>query len=210
MFVDYATLEQMLMRLFEIDETQRAALRGRFKYVRPRLLDTESIGRGVARYEVDDILRVVMVLELEDAGYSPMHAIRIVKNHWDDLQGYFGDAWDAVREREAGGSAESLLWAVIPHLLREMGADASEDMVSCNETTGPLAPVTSGAWPRPALVSDRHFSAINLPHLLEACCEALATVGPDVAQRFRGALDLLARETAEQAGIVSGEAAGGT
>jgi hypothetical protein len=201
MFVEYATLEQMLMRLFEVDDSQRAALRGRFKYIRPRVLDKEPIGRGIARYELDDILRIVMVLELEDAGCSPTHAIRLVGNHWTDLRAYFGDAWDAVRARESGGAAEGLLWAVVPHLLREMGTGTSEEALALNELAGELEVPDVVGWPVAALDGHRHALSINLPHLLAACCEALATMDGNVGQRFRGALDRLAEDTSAQAEI---------
>lgn len=156
-------LEQMLMRLFEINDSQRAALRGRFRYIRPRVLGKEPIGRGIARYELDDILRIVLVLELEDAGYSPTHAIRIVKNHWTDLQGYFGDAWDAMRARESGGTAEGVLAAVVPHLLREMGTGTSDEAIALNELAGELEVPDVVGWPVAALGGHRHATSINLP-----------------------------------------------
>lgn len=190
MHIEYATLEQMLSRLFEIYDTQLAALRGRFRYIASSgVLQRTKIGRGRARYELEDILRVVLIFELEEHGFPPGLATRIVRNHWDELVDALPEIWWEVGEYEAGrGPAEPRVWGVVPHMLREMGI--TEDDATLTEEAKEFAPEDMVRWPKAEYVlrANRSVTAVHLHLVLAACCAALATISPELEARFRDAL----------------------
>ena len=83
---------------------------------------------------------------------------------------------------------------MVPHLLREMGTGTSVEAIALYELASELEVSDVVGWPVAALGGHRHATSINLPHLLAACCEALATMDGNAERRFKGALDQLAKE----------------
>lgn len=196
MGIDYATLERALMRLFNLSETQRVGLSGRLKYLgRLNALALEPTGRARRAYRLEDVLRVALILELEDVGIPPKQAARMVRMHWPDLQENIAQAWRDVRALEAGKPTEAVLWTIVPQVLSEMGAEDAMGDVTIVERAGDSSPQQLVAWNPPALGADRHAIFIHLPKLLAACCEAFGTVKPQLASDLGHALDVMSGVT---------------
>ena len=192
MEIGYQTLERLLVVLFELSEGQRGALLGKFKYLQ-RLGGFGSRPHGGrARYQLDELLQLLVIFELLDVGCSPTQAVRTVRTHWNDLSVNLAYAWNDARSRLSGGTPETMMWTVIPHALAELGAGDAMIDVDLLEDAGELGPAEVLAWkPGKALGGNRHAIFIHLPRLLASCLEALAIVAPEQQQPFTTALDQL-------------------
>lgn len=196
MHFEYATLERLLVRLFNLSESQRGALTGRFKYLqRHGALGSLRIERGRTRYGIEQILRCVIIFELIDIGCTPTRALRIVRTHWAGLRINLAHAWQDVRRLERDEGIDALMWTVVPHALQELGATDGMADVMVSDAAGEIAPAEMTRWPlkKPLSVA-RHAMFLNLPQLLAACCEALAGVDPLRVDAFRIALERLAQD----------------
>lgn len=195
MRIGHATLERLLVVLFNLSETQRAALTGRIKYLQ-RLdgLGAAAAPRGRLYYDVHDLLRTVVIFELVDIGCSPTRSARIVRTHQSDLFRAFVYAWRDVQRQRSGAAARQpgighLLWTLVPHALQELGAGATSPGVAVPDRAAELEPHEVLPWtPTRAGAGDRHAIFINLPRLLAAIDEALGRVTPAQQARFRDEL----------------------
>lgn len=185
-------LEQIMMRMFALSDFQREGLRGRIKYLGTiDALKLTPVGRGRRTYQLEDILRLLLILELEDAGCTPKHAARIVAGHWPALYETLGHAWGDVRAQEEGRPTSGRMWTIVPRVLADTGAAGVSDEPASAERAGLIEPAKLVEWHPPALGADRHAIFLKLPTMLAACCEAVGRIQPSLETPFRGALDQL-------------------
>ena len=189
MHMKYATLERFLVRLFNMSESQRGALKGKFKYLN-RLGNAGEIGRasGPARYQLDEILRFVIYFQLLAGSCRPAIALRWVRTHWTSIEAGLLAAWQEVAEPDRYPTRNQL-WVVMPNVLSEAGSGESLLTTTIVEPAGNVSPDALLEWRRPAADANRCAIMIHFPMLLASCCEALAGIEPDLERRFRGAMN---------------------
>jgi hypothetical protein len=83
---------------------------------------TKGPGRGrVAKFSFSQLMRVVIALELIQAGTPPALAARLVEGNWTQLRvGVYFGLYNEVEKRAAGDPREETYWVLMPEALREL------------------------------------------------------------------------------------------
>jgi hypothetical protein len=96
----YAQVESALARVFDLEDAQEGAFRGRLKHFRKLGIPAENPGKGARlRYSASDIFQLLICLELSEFGIDPTLIVKIVQSHWADRSGFLAAIARAKRDR---------------------------------------------------------------------------------------------------------------
>jgi hypothetical protein len=89
----YAEVEAALAKIFDAEDVQRTAFRGRIQHFRKCGLPARQPGKGARiRYSAADIFELMLAFEFAEFGLDPRLAIQVIRRHWRLKIGL----WDAV------------------------------------------------------------------------------------------------------------------
>ena len=88
----YARVEAALARVYDAEDVQKNAFRGRLKHFRKLGIPQHNPGKGGRiAYDVQDVWQLMVCLELSEFGIDPNLIVKIVQRHWAG-RGYFRQA----------------------------------------------------------------------------------------------------------------------
>jgi hypothetical protein len=174
----YQDIEAALAAISGVPASARATLKSWLGWMQRSGLLGESarIGRGLPLvYRVDQFRRLVVAMELAEAGWQPTGILRLISDHWDRLLPIF-EAAEAVLDRDGGEApGDSDIVLLLAATKFRSGALAVADPVSdiryatMGELSKGMAVILRGADGDPA----PRVLAINLTRRLAAFHDAL-------------------------------------
>lgn len=97
----YARVKSALAKIFDVEDAQEGAFRGRLKHFRKLGIPAENPGKGTRlQYSASDIFQLLICLELSEFGIDPTLIVEIVKSHWAGRNGFFAAIDRAKRDPE--------------------------------------------------------------------------------------------------------------
>jgi hypothetical protein len=86
----YAEVEQALAKLYDAEDVQREAFRGRLKHFRKLRIPQQQPGKGSRiRYTASDIFQLMVACEFAEFGIDPHLIADILRRHWRHKLGLF-------------------------------------------------------------------------------------------------------------------------
>ena len=107
----YAQVELALAKVFDVEDTQQGAFRGRLKHFRKLGIPEENPGKGRRlQYTPSDLFQLLVALELSEFDIDPTLIVQIVQQHWKLRKGFFATIRLAQRLPSENPSGD---WLVI-------------------------------------------------------------------------------------------------
>lgn len=123
----FSQIEELLAEVHHISPDKRVAFQGRLKHFqREKNFPTgQRPGKGRAiKYEVDHLFKMVIAMELVQAGMPPKLAVEIVEHNWRILQTTtYLSTGSREERRAAGGDEEDWCWLIRPEAMRNLTVD---------------------------------------------------------------------------------------
>jgi hypothetical protein len=86
----YAQVESILAKVFDAEDAQRGAFRGRLKHFRKLGIPAENPGKGSRlQYSASDLFQLLVALELSEFNIDPNLIVKIVQDHWKGRKGFY-------------------------------------------------------------------------------------------------------------------------
>lgn len=86
----YAQVELILARVFDAEDAQRGAFRGRLKHFRKLGIPAKNPGKGSRlQYSASDLFQLLIALELSEFNIDPNLIVKIVQEHWTGRKGFY-------------------------------------------------------------------------------------------------------------------------
>ena len=87
--LSYARVEAALAKVFDVEDAQQGAFRGRLKHFRKLGIPAETPGKGARlRYTPSDLFQLLVALELSEFDIDPTLIVDIVRRHWKTKDGF--------------------------------------------------------------------------------------------------------------------------
>jgi hypothetical protein len=88
--LSYARVEAALAKVFDVEDAQHGAFRGRLKHFRKLGIPAETPGKGSRlQYTPSDLFQLLVALELSEFDIDPTLIVQIVQRHWKLREGFF-------------------------------------------------------------------------------------------------------------------------
>jgi len=86
----YAEVEAALAKVYDAEDAQRTAFRGRLKHFRKLGIPQQQPGKGIRiRYTMSDIFQLMIACEFAEFGIDPYLITEIVRRHWRNKSGLY-------------------------------------------------------------------------------------------------------------------------
>lgn len=86
----YAQVELILARVFDAEDAQRGAFRGRLKHFRKLGIPAKNPGKGSRlQYSASDLFQLLIALELSEFNIDPNLIVKILQEHWTGRKGFY-------------------------------------------------------------------------------------------------------------------------
>ena len=86
----YARVELILAKVFDAEDAQRGAFRGRLKHFRKLGIPAKNPGKGSRlQYSASDLFQLLVALELSEFNIDPNLIVKIVQDHWMGRKGFY-------------------------------------------------------------------------------------------------------------------------
>jgi hypothetical protein len=86
----YAQVESILAKVFDAEDAQRGAFRGRLKHFRKLGIPAKNPGKGSRlQYSASDLFQLLIALELSEFNIDPNLIVKIVQDHWKGKKGFY-------------------------------------------------------------------------------------------------------------------------
>ena len=86
----YAQVESILAKIFDAEDAQRGAFRGRLKHFRKLGIPGKNPGKGSRlQYSASDLFQLLVALELSEFNIDPNLIVKIVRDHWMGRKGFY-------------------------------------------------------------------------------------------------------------------------
>ena len=177
----YARVESILAKVFDAEDAQRGAFRGRLKHFRKLGIPEENPGKGSRlQYSESDLFRLLVALELSEFNIDPNLIVRIVHDHWKGRKGFYA----AIQNAQWGSNEDCLAFLSVRFMSASLGQRRvmqSATAISHRSAPHPVEPRfrwasdVSGASLLEALKEPgERFCVFNLSARIRAVKEALA------------------------------------
>jgi hypothetical protein len=88
--LNYAQVEAVLAKVFDAEDVQHAAFRGRLKHFRKLGIPAQNPGKGSrVQYAPADLFQLLMALELSELGLDPVLIAKRLRKDWENRAGFF-------------------------------------------------------------------------------------------------------------------------
>jgi hypothetical protein len=176
----YARVESILAKVFDAEDAQRGAFRGRLKHFRKLGIPAENPGKGSRlQYSASDLYQLLVALELSEFNIDPNLIVKIVQDHWKGKKGFYAAIQNAERSNE-----DCLAFLSVRFMSASLGQRRvmqSATAISLRSAPHPVEPRfvwasgASGATLLKALQEPgERFCVFNLSARIRAVNEALA------------------------------------
>jgi hypothetical protein len=177
----YARVESILARVFDAEDAQRGAFRGRLKHFRKLGIPAENPGKGSRlQYSASDLFQLLIALELSEFNIDPNLIVKIVQDHWKGRKGFYV----AIQNAQLQPNEDYLAFLSVRFMSASLGQRRvmqSPTAISLRSAPHPVEPRfywasgVSGASLLKALQeSGERFCVFNLSARIRAVNEALA------------------------------------
>jgi hypothetical protein len=177
----YAQVELILAKVFDAEDAQRGAFRGRLKHFRKLGIPAKNPGKGSRlEYSASDLFQLLVALELSEFNIDPNLIVKIVQDHWRGRKGFYA----AIQNAQRQPNEDCLAFLSVRFMSASLGQRRvmqSATTVSLRSAPHPVVPQfvwasgVSGASLLKALQEPgERFCVFNLSERIRAVNEALA------------------------------------
>jgi hypothetical protein len=177
----YARVESILAKVFDAEDAQRGAFRGRLKHFRKLGIPAENPGKGSRlQYSASDLFQLLIALELAEFNIDPTLIVKIVQDHWTGKKGFYA----AIQNAQWRSNEDCLAFLSVRFMSASLGQRRvvqTATAISLRSAPHPVVPRfywakgVSGAGLLKVLQEPgERFCVFNLSARIRAVNEALA------------------------------------